>query len=336
MPLAPGSYSSSIEALNPDGQTSGQAIPTGLPPQYRYSAVPNVPGFSVGTPSVLPAADVMIQIDGDYTNFSSTQTPLIGFGSSDIVVKQALVVSPTELLLNVSVNASAPPTASDVTLTNGLQTTTLPLQMTILAANPNQIGLHAPITNLATTLPGIPVGGTAVINVTGLPASLAANMPGWVLTIGNQPSAPVLVSPGVINATVPGGLTGGAAQVQLTSPTGATTPPIFLKVDAPPPQILTVLNAAGAAISSTQAAHPGDTLTFDVSFGNGDTPITAPNIFVTANAVNGVGGVNVPFTLVNGSTLQIQLPASTPVGTAVPLTVGVGTRVSAPFLLNIN
>lgn len=340
VPPAPSSYSSSIEAMNPDGQTSGQAIPTGMPSQYQYGSVLNAPTISISNPPVLPGTDVMIQVEGDNATFNNSAMPTLGFGSSDLVVKQAYVVSPTELLLNVSVNPAAQATPSDVTLTNGLQSITLPLQMQVLAANPNQIGLHAPVTNLATSLNGTPVGGTALINVTGLPSNLAANMPGWILSIGNQQATPVLVSQsggsGVVNVVVPGGLLSGPAPVQLTSPTGATTPQIFMQIDAPPPVIGLIVNAAGT-VSSTTEVHPGDTLILNVSnLGNGQISIS--NIQVTIDAVNGQGGINVPILALNGSdtAIQIQIPASTPNNAASPLTVGVGTRVSAPVLLNIH
>ena len=163
-PPAPASYSSSIEALNLDGQTSGQTIPFGTPPQYLYNYVNPAAITAVSPSSVLPGTDALIQINGNNTNFNS-QT-VVGFGSSDIVVKQIFVVSPSLLMVDVTVNPAAPPTATTVTVTTGLQTATLSLGMQILAANPSQISMRAPVLNAATGLPGVPVGGTAVINIT--------------------------------------------------------------------------------------------------------------------------------------------------------------------------
>jgi len=332
VPPGPGSYSSSIEALNPDGQTSGQAIPTGVPPQYQYGPVQNPPVFSLSTSSVVPGTDLMLQVNGNYTNI--TGQTLMGFGSSDLVVKQAFVVSPTELLLNLSVNPEAQPTASDVTFTNALQIVTNPLQFQILGANPNQIGLHAPVTNLGTGLTGTPAGGTAAINVTGLPSALLSNMPGWILTIGGQPVTPTLAGSGLINAIVPTGLPAGPATVQLTSPTGIAAPPIFMKIDSAPPVIGTVISSTGAVVSSTTQVHPGDTLIVNVSgFGDNITPVTMPNIFVTLD-----GNINAPVLALasNDSAIQIQIPFSAPNNPSSPLTVGIGTRVSAPISLTIH
>jgi hypothetical protein len=324
-PPAPGSYSASIEALNPDGQTSGQAIPTGTPPQYVYSYANPAQIFVSSTP-LLPGTDALVQINGLNTNFSPGQTQ-VGFGSSDIVVKQVFVLNSGLLQVNVSVNPGAPPTAATVTVTTGLQTATATLGMQIAAANPNQISMHAPVTNFFTGLGGVPAGGTAVINVTGMPQ----NLTGWTLTIGNQQVTPVLNN-GQIIVTLPGGLTPGYVTVQLTSPTGAIIPSIAMKIDALPP----VIGGLGAAATSSIPVHPGDLLTLDVmGLSDGITPVTIPNIFVILGGVNGQGGVTLPVLQLNDPMVQVQIPASTPLG-SVSLAVGIGTRLSQPVVLNIH
>jgi len=337
-PPAPASYSASIEALNPDGQTSGQAIPTGTPLQYQYNYVNPAMIASVTPNPVYPGTDAMIKIIGSNTNFNA-QTPIVGFGSSDIVVKQVFTVSATELLVNVEVNSAAPITIANVTVTTGLQTATFSADLgtgaglQIATPIPNQISLIAPVLNAATNLPGIPVNGIALIAVTPpLPQSVTgSSSPGWILTIGNE-TAPWSVVNGVIDAIVPGGLSTGAIPVQLTSPTGVTTQPIFMKIDAAPPQIGTIINAASAVVSSTTQVYPGDTLTLNISnFGDNITPVSIPNIVVTLDAV-----INVPVLALSGSAIQIQIPPSTPNNASSPLTVGIGTRISSPVNLNIH
>ncbi|MGA3187661.1 MAG: matrixin family metalloprotease [Bryobacteraceae bacterium] len=341
-PLAPASYSSSIEALNPDGQTSGQAIPGGTPLQYQYNYVNPAAITSVSPHTVSPGTDVMIQIIGDNTNFNA-QTPIVGFGSSDIVVKQVFVISATELQVNVEVNAAAPITITNVTVTSGLQTATFSLDLgtgaglQIAAPNTNQISMIAPVTDLATGLAGVLVGGIAAINLTSAPGLTGPAMPGWTLYIGGQPTIPAFVN-GQVIAIVPGGMTPGPVTVQLTPPSGPPIPSILMKIDAPPPVIGLILNSAGA-VSPTTQVHPGDTLIVNVSsFGDGITPVTIPNIFVTLDAVNGQGGISVPVLALasNISSIQIQIPTTVPNNPASPLTVGIGTRVSAPVPLNIH
>ena len=322
-PPAPGPYSSSIEALNPDGQTSGQAIVFGNPPQYQYG-YSNPAQIQVSPSSLLPGTDTMVQINGNNTNFNA-QTA-VGFGSSDIVVKQIFVIGPGLLQVNVSVNPQAPPTAATVTVTTGLQTATQTLYVQILAANPNQISLHAPVINALTGLAGVPAGGIAIINATGLPQ----NLTGWTLTIGNQQVNPGFLN-GQLQVVVPNGLPVGPAIVQLTSPSGATIPPIVMKIDAPPPLITSVTSVSGSLITSSQPAHPGDILILNVAgLSDGVTALTLSNLFAT------VGGVAVPVIQVSNPQVSIQLPMSIPTGTSVPLYLGVGTRLSAAFSLNIH
>jgi hypothetical protein len=324
-PPAPGPYSSSIEALNPDGQTSGQAIVFGNPPQYQYNYANPAQIQISPSPTLLPGTDTVVQINGNNTNFLNGQ-PLVGFGSSDVVVKQIFVTGPGLLQVNVSVNPLAPPTATTVTVTTGMQTATETLYMQILAANPNQISLHAPVINAVTGLAGVPAGGAAIINVTGIPQ----NLTGWTLTIGNQLVNPVLLN-GQLQVNIPNGLPVGPALVQLTSPSGAIIPPIVMKIDAPPPVISSVTSVSGSQISSSQPAHPGDILILNViGLADGVTALTPANMFAT------VGGVPVPVIQVISPQVAIQLPQSVPTGTAVPLYLGVGTRLSSAFSLNIH
>jgi predicted Zn-dependent protease len=329
-PPAPGPYSSSIEALNPDGQTSGQAIVFGPTPQYLYNYANPASINSVSVTSVIPGTDTLIQISGSNTNFSSGQTT-VGFGTSDIVVKQVFVISPTLLMVNVSVNPAAPPTSTTLTVTTGLQTATQTLSMQIVTPNPNQISMHAPITNAQTGLAGVPAGGTAVINQTGLPQ----NLTGWILTIGGQ-QATLAYSNGQLLATVPSGLTNGPTIVQLISPTGAIVPPLVMKIDAPPPAIGSVSTASGAPVTASTQLHPGDVLTVNmIGLSDNVTPLTKSNLFASLGAITGPGAIPVPVLQFNNSAVQIQIPFSGPVGTAIPLYVGLGTRVSAPVYVNI-
>lgn len=335
-PPAPGLYSSSIEALNPDGQTSGQAIqpigptasPSDTPPQYTYSYANPAAINSVSITSLVPGTDTMIQITGSNTNFLSGQT-IVGFGSSDVIVKQVFVISPTLLVANVSVNPNAPVTSTTLTVTTGLQTATQTLGMQIVSPNPGQISMHAPITNAVTGLAGVPAGGTAVINVTNLPQ----NLTGWILTIGGQ-LATMAYSNGQLQATVPSGLAPGPATVQLISPTGASIPSLVMKVDAAPPAIGAVLDA-GVSVTPANGVRPGDVLTVNMIGLSDGTPFTIANLFATLGAISGSSAVSIPVIQFSNPTIQIQIPYTAPLG-SIPLYIGVNTRVSSPLYLNIH
>jgi hypothetical protein len=339
VPPAPGPYTSSVEALNPDGQTSGQANPFG-PPESPYSYnYANLATIQSPSPSIVaPGTDVMIQINGSNTNFLSGQTT-VGFGSSDIVVKQVFVNSPTWLIVNVSVNPQAPLTSTTVTVTTGLQTATLTLGMQIGPSNPNQISMRAPVTNAQTGLAGVPAGGSAIINTTN---NLPQNLAGWVLNIGGQPAQMSYVN-GQLQAVVPSGLGYGAQTVQLIAPPGGpigpgiTVPPIAMKIDSLPPVIVSVLSTFGAPVSSSTVVHPGDTLTVVLSGVSDPTiaKLTVANIFASLDAITGPGALSASVSQFSNSTIQVQIPYSAPTGTSIPFYVGVGTRVSSAFYLNI-
>ena len=178
-PAAPSGYQATVEALNPDGQTSSQALGPAMPPTLTYDAA-NTASMSV-SPSVLAAGtDAMVTIFGFSTTFVSGRT-VVGFGSSDLVVRQMWVINPGELLLDVSVNPAAKPNLTTVTVSTDLQLITLPGALQVTAANPQQISLLTPILNHVTGLAGTPVGGTVTINTVGLPPGMGQNLSGWTL-----------------------------------------------------------------------------------------------------------------------------------------------------------
>ncbi len=336
VPPAPGPYGSAVEALNPDGQTSGQANPFGAPQNlYTYNYANPAAINTMSQTSLSPGTDAMIQITGANTNFNSQTT--VGFGTSDIVVKQVFLISPTSLIVNASVSPQTPLTSSSVTITTGLQTASESLAMQIGQSNPNQVSLHAPVTNFATGLPGVPAGGTAIINATNLPQ----NMTGWILYIGGQPAA-YTYGNNQLQATVPSALGFGAQTVQLVAPPGGpigpsiVIPEIAMKIDTLPPSIASVSTVTGVPITSTSQVHPGDVLIVNL-FGLSDPTIpqlTSANFFATLGAITGPGALNAPVQF-NNSVVQVQIPYSAPNGT-FPLYVGVGTRVSSPVYLNIH
>ena len=343
VPPAPGPYTSSVEALNPDGQTSGQANPFGAPQSpYSYGYANPASINTISLASVMPGTDTMIQITGSNTNFNSQTT--VGFGTSDIVVKQVFVSPPTSLIVNVSVSPQAPLTSTSLTVTTGLQTATSSPDLgtgpglQIGPSNPNQVSLRAPIVNANTGLAGVPAGGLANINGVNLPQ----NLTGWSLTIGGQ-NAPMFYTNGQLQTIIPSGLGYGPQIVQLISPLGGPigpspiVPPIAMKIDVLAPSITSVLSASGVPITSSSQVHPGDMLTVSL-LGLSDPTIpqlTTANIFATLGAITGPNAMNAAVQF-NNPVIQVQIPYSAPNGTFVPLYVGVGTRVSSPFYLNIH
>ena len=144
----------------------------------------------------------MVQITGYNTNFVAGQMAL-GFGSSDITVERDLGGEPV-----ATVRQYCGESGRIRAIDHG-QRRQRPaidhLERGLLgnAATPGQASLLVPILNQATSLEGIPAGGVAVINTSGLPSNLA----GWMLTISNQQTSFTANAAGQILANVPAGAT---------------------------------------------------------------------------------------------------------------------------------
>jgi hypothetical protein len=337
-PPASNGYQASVEALAPDSQTSAQLSPA--LPTFTYSG-PSSPTSTVNPQSLAAGTDSLVEITGFNTNFADGQT-VVGFGSSDIVVKQLWVVSPGLLRMNVSVSPAAAVTQSTVSVASGLQVATLNAAFGVTAADSSVISLRTPILNQATNLPGVPTGGTVVINTAGLP--FTATLKGWTLMIGNQSVHFSIGDRGQIVAQVPDGLLTGPTLVQLTSASGVPTPPVLVQIDPPSPVISSSTSTtAGAASTAPGAAvfHAGDTISLTVQgladalgnfpaassivvtiAGNGSTSN------VTPNSLTPIGGLGYP------CLLQITLPSTLTPGPQT-ITLRLGTRVSTPFSITV-
>jgi hypothetical protein len=342
-PPAIGNHVAVLEALGSDGQTSVQTMGSLPLPTFTYSA-PDHPSLTITPAAVTVGADTMIEVDGFNTNFVEGQT-LRGLGSSDVVVRRSWSVSSGKALLDISVSAGATPGLVTVTAATGVQAVTLNAGLQILPPPAKQISLRLPVLNQATGLPGVPTGGTLVVSATGLPADLQ----GWTLTIADVKVDFAADDHSNILAVVPGSMPLGPTVLRLTSPNGDSIAPVLFNIDAQPPVIQAAYDQRNATLGFIDAKHPaapGDVIVLDIVNLSGD-----PNLYVPATSVHiSVGGVDhVAATL--GSVLQFglisnltriqftlapALPASAGAdGLQQPMTVRVGTRVSAPFTLYV-
>jgi Matrixin len=335
-PPAIGSHVAVVEALASDGQTSIQTMGTLPLPTFTYAS-PDHATLSI-TPAIVNAGiDTMIEVDGFNTNFAEGQT-VIGFGSSDVVVRRTWIIDRGKALLNISINPSALAGLTTVTAATGVQTVTLTGGLQIHAAPAQQVSLRAPVLNLATGLPGVPNGGTAVISATGLPDKLQ----GWTLTIGDVKVDFTLDDSKKIRAAVPGSTPLGPAVLRLTSPAGDPIAPILFNVDAQPPAIQAAYDQHDADhlvfVDATHPASPGDVINVDVK-GLSDSPLSASSVHISVGGADHVATALssvLQFGLISDVTrIQFTLASKLPDGAAQPMTVRVGTRVSAPFTLNV-
>jgi uncharacterized protein (TIGR03437 family) len=155
------------------------------------------------------------------------------------------------------------------------------------------------------------------------------------LLIGGQPAGFSVGAGGQIAALVPSGLLTGPVLVQLTSPNGASIPPVIMQLDPPPPVIASA-SPSGASTASASSLKSGTSVTLTV-YG-----LAVNNAYpLPANVQIGVGGaVAVALSVTpiasqaGACQVQFALPANLPDG-PIPVTITTGTRVSSPFLLTI-
>jgi hypothetical protein len=349
-PPALSGYLATVEAVNADGQTSLQALGSAAPAVYSYPLRDAVTIAS--TPGALIAGtDVMLAISGVNTHFDQERT-VAGFGSSDIAVRRAWVVNPQLLLLNVSVDAAARVDVTSLTVSTGLEIVTLPGVVQITPADPTQVSLRVPWINAATGLAGVPAGGTALVNTSGLPVTLD----GWTLTIGGEPAAFTAGENGRLTARIPADLAAGPQVVQLLAPgnpPALVVPPVLLQLDAPPPVIQSATDGlapdgTAVPVSAAAPAKPGDTVVLTVSGLSAPTGVLPPASAVWIN----IGGATYAATTVTAvpqdpqaapldlALVRFTVPANltldlTVQPPTVAVMVGTGTRLSAGYLLDM-
>ena len=335
-PAAPSAHQAVVEAVNPDGQTSLQALNAPNRPLYLYPLRDDA--SIVVEPAQIPAGGSgTVSITGVNTHFVQGQTQ-VGLGSSDVVVGRIWATSATHMVFNIAASPSASVGPLDLTVSTGLETVTAAGGVEVIAPPDPFISLHAPVTNAATGLAGVPAGGIALIRTTGLPVEHV----GWILGIGGVETAFTADAQGAISAQVPGGLAVGPQPVQLFTAAGPAAPPVLMQLDSPPPLIVSAFNNSandgnGIPVTSLTPVRAGDLATLTVE-GLAETltsdpsslwlnvgPSTAPATFTA-----GEGGA----ALVQFVVPEIPYDPQTP--SSVALRIGAGTRLSDPFALDIH
>lgn len=323
-PPASGKHQAAVEAMTAGGQTSWQVLGAAEPPRFSYAA-PENPAISTVQPGVVVAGtDAAIQIDAVNTRFLPGQT-VVGFGSSDIVVRQLWVTSPTQIRLNVAVGLGARPGPVEMTVLSGLQLLT---SSVLQVQQGGVISLRAPILNAETGLAGVPAGGRVIIQTAGLPENPA----GWTLTIGGQRVNYVVGAYGQLTAEVPADLAPGLVPVQIWPASGATVAPVLLQIDAPPPVITEARGPDGISVDASHPVAAGDRVTLTVT-GLVDPPEEVGAESVQVRAGGALQAIEAVKLVQPGVWEVVFVLRNAGPGPAQNVTVGVGTRVSAPWAL---
>jgi hypothetical protein len=314
-PVGGSNHQAVVTALNGDGQTS-MFLDAAAPPQYKYDAVEAAPYLSV-LPSSLPAgSEAMVDIYGANTHFTPGQT-VIGFGTSDIVVRRMWVLSPDRLRANVHVGPLAAEGIARLTVVTGFEIVEHPFALLVQPANPAAFVVNPRAVNPMTGLPSIYAGGQAAVEVSNLPAGAAV-----AVTLNDQPAAVVSVEDGRLIFQVPAGLGTGTAILRISVGTVAAYP-VVLVLDAAPPAVL--------AVSKSPVA-PGEELVVTVA-GLGDLgSIGSPRkVRILVGGVEHAAAELTPSEIDPAVYLvRFVLSPAVPQGDQVPLIVRIGDRASLP------
>lgn len=328
-PAAPANHRASVIVLNPDGQSS-LFLQGDTPSRYTYFGDSTALAYAAGSLTVAPAAipagsEVMLQIDTTSGSFVEGQT-VIGFGNSDVAVRQVHVVSPTRLLVNVAASVSSQTSAANLTIVSGLQITTQPFALQILPPS-RSFWLASSITNALTGASGVSAGAQAVVIAGSAPAALTPG--GFVLLLNDRPVPVLGLAGNQITFQVPPGTPAGGAVLRLDA-FGDRSFPILMIVDPPPPRIL----SAVAEGNSPSTLRTGQLVAVTVS--DLQSAGSAPD---TSRIGVKVGGVSAQVAQVLEQTdlhkIMVYVPAQAPVGTDLSLTVSIDSRTSDPITVSV-
>jgi hypothetical protein len=268
-----------LTAYNSDGQNSQFVQPS--PVTYSYGGAPT-PLITSITPSSLPAgAEAAIDIVGAGFTFTPGRTT-VGFGTSDVLVQQVFVLSPTHVRVDVLVSPNAALSNPDVSVVAGFQVATAPAGFQI---TPQVAGLPVPLPPLFNALPGL--NGAypgAIVSLYG--SNLAAGSAIPAITVENQPVTVLYASPSQLNLQLPSTLTPGPALLTLNNGVQAAFP-IGVDIANLPAAINAVQNSSGAYIYAANPAHLNDTLIVTLSnFAPPGTSIDPGRVQVSVGAVS--------------------------------------------------
>jgi uncharacterized protein (TIGR03437 family) len=325
-----------LTAYNSDGQNS--QLVQSSPVTYGYSSAATpaaTQAITSITPSSLPAgAEAAIDIVGSGFTFPTAQSAAsqiaVGFGTSDVLVQQVFVLSPTHLRVDVLVSPNAALSNPDVSVFNGFQfaTATAGLRIT-----PQVAALPVPLPPLVNALPGLTGAYPgAIVSLYG--SNLAAGSAIPAITVEGQPVTLLYASPSQLNLQLPSTLTPGPALLTLNNGAAAAFP-LGVSVANVPAGINAIQNSSGAYIDATSAAHQGDTLIVTLS------NFAPPGAVINANRVSvSVGGVSHPAIspiVQAGAYYQVyfSLNSNDPVGPAEQLIVYLDGNSSYPATIPV-
>jgi hypothetical protein len=219
---------STLTVFNGDGQNS-MFLEAANPQTFAYPSLPQPQIQTVAPQSLTAGVTSMISITGVNTNFAAGQLS-VGFGTSDVLVNNVWVVSPTQALANVTVSPNADLGNSELSVISGFEVMSQPSAFQIQPNNPALPEIGWPAVN-ASTGGAINPGAYAAIfpaNGTQFPANMQ-------LALNGSPVAIEYSSPSQINFFVPSSIPLGPSV--LTATVGGSSVSMVVEIDAPPANV---------------------------------------------------------------------------------------------------
>ncbi|MGC9947259.1 MAG: matrixin family metalloprotease [Bryobacteraceae bacterium] len=319
-----------ITVYNPDGQNS-TFLQSQTPAVFTYSyAQSDPPAASVSMNQLPQGVSARVEIDTSSMQFVPGLTT-VGFGSGDVAVRRLWVIGANQAIANVTVSPSALQQETVESVISGFQVYQPPQGFQVTAANPNLPVIALPILNQSPVQNSLYPG--TIASMYGQNLQAATGTPTVYLA---GAAVPILYAgPAQIDFVIPGSMSPGLMKLDFNN--GETQAyAIELQIDPPPPNIASVVSAAGVALDS---AAPGETVTMIVT-GLPNAVVTA---VLAAPSRMGVaeGGVSIPgFTMQqaqdgsNNLAIEFVLTASV-TGQDVPLTVSLDGDLSMPYFITI-
>ncbi len=331
-PPAPANHRATVIALNRDGQSSW-FLDGVQPPTYDYPEREQG-GLTPFPESVASGKEAMVEIRGVNTRFEAGET-IVGFGSSDVVVRDYVVVNPTLIRANVAVVPGAPESAISVSTVTGIRGIH---QQRVFRTAPGDLftpSLHSPAYDVESSKPVAYLGKNATLRVSALPAEVGPSQ--IVFTLNDQP-APVLAVDGErLEFTVPSTVEPGPVVARLSA-AGRTASPILLRVALAPPKILSVHSHTGAGIAPESPARPGELVQIRLLLVGAEAEaITPERVSIVVDGLeHGASDVLAFEEEPSLRIVQFHLGTSVSSGEQIPLTVAVDGRPSEPVFITVS
>jgi uncharacterized protein (TIGR03437 family) len=249
---------STVTVFNADGQNS-MLLQYLNPLIYVYPPAPAPQIVSVNPPALPAGFNVdgtasLVDIVTANTNFARGQVTL-GFGTPDISVRRVWVIDSTHLKADIVIGNSAVVGVTSVNVISGFQVLTLPGGFQIQPSNVSIPTLALPVYNAVTYATVLRAGDFGAIFGSNLaPTSAPAQV-----TL-NGTAVPVIYSSNSqVNFAIPADYPAGRATLVVNNG-AASTLPVVLQIDAPPPVVTSLADASGTAFDTAPVLNPGDVL----------------------------------------------------------------------------